>query len=61
MVEVPFGAGMRKECFMLEDTVTFLNHGAFGSPLKVAFDAAQLWRVYVERNPLRFIDRHAQL
>jgi isopenicillin-N epimerase len=47
-----------RELFMIEfEQVTFLNHGAFGSPLKFAFDEAQRWRIHCELDPLRFLDR----
>ena len=47
---------MRRE-FLLETDWTFVNHGAFGSPLAVAFEASSRWRRYAEQQPLRFIDR----
>ena len=52
-----FGRDMYDRHFLLDPEFTFLNHGAFGSPLRVAFEAAQRWRVHAERNPLKFIDR----
>eukprot|EP00241_Pyramimonas_parkeae_P015782 CAMPEP_0114311158 /NCGR_PEP_ID=MMETSP0059-20121206/19663_1 /TAXON_ID=36894 /ORGANISM="Pyramimonas parkeae, Strain CCMP726" /LENGTH=496 /DNA_ID=CAMNT_0001435289 /DNA_START=134 /DNA_END=1624 /DNA_ORIENTATION=- len=55
--DMPFGRQSRK-LFMLDfERWTFINHGAFGSPLKIAFKAAQKWREHCERQPLRFIDR----
>mmetsp|Transcript_28234 Transcript_28234/g.47479 ORF Transcript_28234/g.47479 Transcript_28234/m.47479 type:complete len:652 (+) Transcript_28234:33-1988(+) len=36
---------------------TFLNHGAFGAVLVPLQHASNLWRVYCEKQPLRFIDR----
>jgi isopenicillin-N epimerase len=39
------------------EKITFLNHGAFGSPLQVAYEAANAWRLVCERQPLYFIDR----
>ena len=43
--------------FLLEEGWTFVNHGAFGSPLARAFEAASRWRRHAELQPLRFIDR----
>ncbi|KAF0699227.1 Aste57867_10192 [Aphanomyces stellatus] len=52
----PFGHYM-KAAFFLDPRWTFLNHGAFGSTLRVAMHTAQLWRDYAEEQPLKFIDR----
>jgi len=51
-----YGADM-KRFFMLEEEWTFVNHGAFGSPLASAFEASERWRRHAELQPLRFIDR----
>ena len=45
--------------YSLKDSCTFLNHGAFGSCLKDALVASQTWQVHIERQPLRFFDRHS--
>ncbi|EKX30944.1 hypothetical protein GUITHDRAFT_83567, partial [Guillardia theta CCMP2712] len=46
-----------KDLFLLDRNWTFVNHGAFGAPFSLIVDIAQRWRVYTERQPLRFIDR----
>jgi len=51
-----YGADMKRH-FMLEEEWTFVNHGAFGSPLASAFEASERWRRHAELQPLRFIDR----
>lgn len=52
-----FGAEMRKHFFLDLDNWTFLNHGAFGCVLKDALETAYKWQCYVERQPVRFVDR----
>ncbi|GMF18609.1 unnamed protein product [Phytophthora lilii] len=39
------------------DTWTYLNHGAFGAPNKVAIEAAARWRARADAQPLNFNDR----
>ncbi|KAG6616949.1 Isopenicillin N epimerase [Phytophthora cinnamomi] len=39
------------------ETWTYLNHGAFGAPTKVATEAADLWRARADAQPLNFNDR----
>ncbi|KAI9916117.1 hypothetical protein PsorP6_018210 [Peronosclerospora sorghi] len=38
-------------------TWTYLNHGAFGAPTKVAIEAATYWRAQADAQPLQFHDR----
>uniref|UniRef100_M4BER6 Aminotransferase class V domain-containing protein n=1 Tax=Hyaloperonospora arabidopsidis (strain Emoy2) TaxID=559515 RepID=M4BER6_HYAAE len=38
-------------------TWTYLNHGAFGAPTKVAIKAATYWRDQADAQPLKFHDR----
>jgi isopenicillin-N epimerase len=52
-----FGHGMRDTHFLLDPEWTFINHGAFGTPLRVAVEGGNLWRLHCARQPLRFIDR----
>ena len=49
--------GAARRHFLLEEGWTFVNHGAFGSPLARAFEASSRWRRHAELQPLRFIDR----
>ena len=37
----------------LDDTWTFLNHGAFGATLQLALDVAHTWRCRVEKQVWR--------
>eukprot|EP00297_Palpitomonas_bilix_P007749 CAMPEP_0113906594 /NCGR_PEP_ID=MMETSP0780_2-20120614/24874_1 /TAXON_ID=652834 /ORGANISM="Palpitomonas bilix" /LENGTH=483 /DNA_ID=CAMNT_0000901291 /DNA_START=104 /DNA_END=1555 /DNA_ORIENTATION=+ /assembly_acc=CAM_ASM_000599 len=46
-----------KSDFLLDPAFAFLNHGAFGSPLRCLLDVANAWREHVEKQPLLFIDR----
>ena len=56
--DVPaFGRPMRDAHFLLEQETCFLNHGAFGACLADALDAVHHWQKFVERQPLRFLDR----
>lgn len=52
-----FGTQARRKHFLLEDTCTFLNHGAFGASLKDGLDTVGQFQRYVEQQPLRFFDR----
>jgi selenocysteine lyase/cysteine desulfurase len=55
--ELQFGQRAKEAHFYLDDSWTFINHGAFGAALKQALTAATAWQVYCERQPLRFLDR----
>jgi isopenicillin-N epimerase len=52
-----FGTTTRTECFGLDPTWTFINHGAFGAACKPALEVSFAWQHYTEEQPLRFIDR----
>eukprot|EP01048_Picozoa_sp_COSAG05_P013473 COSAG05_NODE_1439_length_4884_cov_11.725065_1_plen_402_part_00 len=51
------GVGMRAQCFGLDPSWTFVNHGAFGAPCQLGAVVAQAWRQHTELQPLQFIDR----
>jgi hypothetical protein len=53
----PLGPACRESLFCLESGWTFLNHGAFGGPLRPVLEAAQGWQWFCESQPLRCIDR----
>ena len=55
--QLQFGHRMKRAHFYVEEKWAFLNHGAFGSVLKEALEAAQKWQCYTEKQPLRFLDR----
>ena len=52
-----FGSLFKETHFFLDNSYTFLNHGAFGSVLKETMKVSQDLQIYCERQPLRFIDR----
>ncbi len=43
--------------FLLDPTVTFLNHGSFGATPKPVFHACQRWQRELERQPVEFLGR----
>ena len=46
-----------KELFLLDPTVTFLNHGSFGATPRAVFERYQAWQLELEREPVDFIGR----
>ena len=46
-----------KEYFLLDPTVTFLNHGSFGATPKPVFDEYQRWQRELENQPVEFLGR----
>jgi len=40
--------------FLLDPTVTFLNHGSFGATPRPVFRAYQRWQRELERQPVGF-------
>jgi isopenicillin-N epimerase len=48
-----------REQFLLDPTVTFLNHGSFGATPRVVFDEYQRWRLEMEREPVDFLSRRS--
>ena len=46
-----------KKHFMLDTTVTFLNHGSFGATPKPVFREYQRWQREMERQPVEFLGR----
>ena len=43
--------------FLLDPTVTFLNHGSFGATPKPVFREYQCWQRELERQPVEFSGR----
>ena len=43
--------------FLLDPTVTFLNHGSFGACPKPVFEEYQRWQLELERQPVEFLGR----
>lgn len=46
---------MLKDQFLLDPSITFLNHGSFGACPKVVFEDYQKWQLLLEREPVQFI------
>jgi isopenicillin-N epimerase len=46
-----------KQHFLLDPSVTFLNHGSFGATPKPVFDEYQRWQLELERQPVEFLGR----
>ncbi len=46
-----------KRYFLLDPSVTFLNHGSFGATPKPVFDEYQRWQLELERQPVEFMAR----
>lgn len=42
--------------FLLDPSVTFLNHGSFGACPRPVFEAYQAWQLRLERQPVAFLD-----
>ena len=55
--DTEFGRKYLLKHYLLDPDWTFVNHGAFGAPLRVAYELADKWRRHAELQPLRFIDR----
>jgi isopenicillin-N epimerase len=47
----------RRELFLLDPTVVFLNHGSFGACPQPVFDEYQRWQRELERQPVEFLGR----
>ncbi|ROT96332.1 aminotransferase class V-fold PLP-dependent enzyme [Histidinibacterium lentulum] len=45
-----------RDLFLLDEEVTFLNHGSYGACPKPVFARYQEWQVQLERQPVAFLD-----
>ena len=52
--------GLRRH-FLLDPSITFLNHGSFGATPRKVFHAYQRWQREMESNPVRFMGRLKEL
>jgi len=50
------GIRLREE-FLLDPSVTFLNHGSFGATPRAVFERYQEWQLELERQPVLFLAR----
>src|SRR5207249_6835791 len=50
------GTRLREE-FLLDPSVTFLNHGSFGATPRAVFERYQEWQLELERQPVLFFAR----
>jgi isopenicillin-N epimerase len=48
-----------RSLFLLDESVTYLNHGSFGACPRPVFEAYQRWQRELERQPVLFLDRRA--
>jgi isopenicillin-N epimerase len=46
-----------KSQFLLDPTITFLNHGSFGACPKPIFEDYQKWQLELEKEPVQFIQK----
>ncbi len=46
---------MRKEHFLIDPEVIFLNHGSFGATPKAIFKEYQAWQYELEKQPVQFL------
>ena len=46
-----------KQQFLIDPSVTFLNHGSFGATPKPVFDEYQRWQRELEKQPVEFLGR----
>ena len=50
-------AGLRRDLFLLDPAVAFLNHGSFGATPRPVFDDYQAWQRELEWQPVEFLIR----
>ena len=43
-----------KNLFLLQEGITYLNHGSFGACSRVIFEDYQNWQVRLEKQPVQF-------
>jgi isopenicillin-N epimerase len=53
------GTDLREE-FLLDQSVTFLNHGSFGACPRAVFERYQQWQLELERQPVLFLARRLE-
>ena len=53
------GTDLRDD-FLLDPSVTFLNHGSFGACPRAVFERYQEWQLELERQPVLFLERRLE-
>lgn len=53
---IPLRPGLRSE-WLLDERITFLNHGSFGAVPRCVFDAQTEWRLKIEAEPIEIVAR----
>ena len=48
-----------KQLFLLDPSITFLNHGSYGALPRPVFEDWQRWQMEIERNPVQFLARRS--
>src|SRR5229473_911877 len=48
-----------RKMFLLDPSITFLNHAAYGATPKPVFESFQRWQVELERQPVDFLSRYS--
>lgn len=52
-----FGKQLKK-LWLLDDRITFLNHGSFGATPKTVMEAVNKWQIELEKEPVEFFMNH---
>src|SRR3954471_22674276 len=51
--------GSLRHHFLLDPSVTFLNHAAYGATPRPVFEEYQRWQLELERQPVDFLSRYS--
>lgn len=52
-----YGRTALRDLFLLDSSVTYLNHGSFGATPRPVFEAYRRWQLELEREPVEFLVR----
>jgi len=52
-----FKSSLSPELFLLDPSITYLNHGSFGATPRAVFEKYQWWQRELEREPVEFLGR----
>jgi isopenicillin-N epimerase len=59
MSAAPLPASALRDLFLLDPTLTFLNHGSFGATPREVLEAQHEWQQRMERSPVEFLGRRS--